>query len=225
MTTENRRPIEELIAPIASALQRQAFRFTRNNEDAEDLVQKAYLRAYRRYDKFQEGTNFTAWIFRIMRNLFIDNYHRDQRMPKMVRIAELGRRSTRDRGIYESDDEIISRVHGERASKQNRALPATPEEIALERENALDKEVEKALKALPENYRACVILVDLEDHTYRETVEILKIPLGTVMSQLYRGRKSLEKAMLKYARTHGYLRGVSNLKRRSGKSQSVGAVA
>ena len=177
---------EAAAMPFVDALYNTAYRMTRNAEDAEDLVQETYLKAYRYYDKFEEGTNFKAWLFKIMKNTFINNYRKKQQAPTLSDFAE----------IEESFENQVS----EDAAKPTK----NPEEELLE--NVLDEDVQRALDKLPPDYRMVVLLADLEGFSYKEIAEILDVPVGTVMSRLYRGRRLLEAAMLDFARDHGYLR-------------------
>ncbi|HSM49979.1 MAG TPA: sigma-70 family RNA polymerase sigma factor [Thermoanaerobaculia bacterium] len=179
---------ETAALPFLDALYNTALRMTRNAQDAEDLVQETFLKAYRHFDKFEPGTNLKAWLFKIMKNTFINDYRKRQAQPPESDFAEI-------EGAFESQ---VS----EEATRQIR----TPEEEALA--DVLDEDVQRALDALPPDYRMVVLLTDLEGFSYREVAEILEIPVGTVMSRLYRGRKRLESEMLRYAREHGYLRAV-----------------
>jgi len=183
------KPFEEAAMPFLDALYNTAYRMTRNAEDAEDLVQETYFKAYKNFDKFESGTNLKAWLFKIMKNTFINGYRKKQLAPPQSDFAE----------IEESFESQVS----DEATGQIK----NPEAELLE--NVLDEDVQRALDALPQDYRMVVLLADLEGFSYREISEILEIPQGTVMSRLYRGRRLLEDALLRYARGHGYLRDVA----------------
>ncbi len=177
---------EAAAMPFVDSLYNTAFRMTRNAEDAEDLVQESYLKAYKYYDKFQEGTNFKAWLFKILKNTFINNYRRRQARPPQSDFSDI-----EESFETQVSDEVKRRIK-------------SPEEELLE--DVLDEDVQRALDDLPTDYRMAVLLADLEGFSYKEIAEILELPVGTVMSRLYRGRKLLEAGMLRYARDHGYLR-------------------
>jgi len=183
------------VMPYLDSLYNTAYRMTRSAEDAEDLVQETYFKAYKYYDKFEEGTNLKAWLFKILKNTFINNYRKKKLEPRSVDFAE----------IEDSFERIVRR--------DNNDQPADPESEFFT--GVLDDDVRKALDSLPYDYRMVVILADLEDFSYKEIADILDCPVGTVMSRLYRGRKLLEKALLKYARQHGYIRGAEPTKMRT----------
>jgi len=183
------------VMPYLDSLYNTAYRMTRSAEDAEDLVQETYFKAYKYYDKFEEGTNLKAWLFKILKNTFINNYRKKKLEPRSVDFAE----------IEDSFERIVRRDNSE--------APADPEAEFFT--GVLDDDVRKALESLPYDYRMVVILADLEDFSYKQIADILDCPVGTVMSRLYRGRKLLEKALLKYARQHGYIRGAEPTKMRT----------
>ena len=171
--------------PFMSALYGGAMRMTRNPADAEDLVQEAYLRAYRGYPNFTEGTNLKAWLFRILTNTYINSYRAKQRRPDMVDLEE------------GEDFFLFNRVGGLEAATANR----TTEDTVLER--ITDSEVKDALEALPENFRIPVLLADVEGFSYKEIADIMDVPIGTVMSRLHRGRRALQKALYDFGLERG----------------------
>ncbi len=184
------------VLPFMESLYSTAYRMSRNRQDAEDLLQETYLRAFKYYDKFQEGTNFKAWLFKILKNTFINRYRKNQRQP-----------------IRNSFDEIEGAFESRLLESPLTAASATPEEELLV--GALDENVMRALAALPADYRKAVELADLQGLSYREIADYLDVPLGTVMSRLYRGRRKLEAVLLRYAREHGYIRSGEPRKMRS----------
>jgi RNA polymerase sigma-70 factor (ECF subfamily) len=186
---------EAVAMPYLDPLYNAAYRMARNAQDAEDLVQETYLKAYKYYDKFEEGTNLKAWLFKILKNTFINSYRKKQQAPPKADFAD----------IEESFESIVR--------DDNNQLPRNPEDELLEK--VLDEDVQQAIEELPHDYRMVVLLADLEGFSYKEIADILEIPVGTVMSRLYRGRRLLEEALLKYARTHGYIRDGEPAKMRS----------
>ena len=162
------------------ALYRSALRLTRKPEDAEDLVQETYLRAYRYRHKFQPGTNEKAWLFTIMTNVFRNRLR--QRPAPEDPLDEPG-----------TDFFIYDQLRRE-------GLPVhlmSPEEIVVDR--GFGDEVKRALEDLPVTMRMVVMLVDVEDFSYKEAAAILGIKIGTVMSRLHRGRRALQKKLWQYA--------------------------
>lgn len=169
--------------PYREQLLKTALRLTRNREDAEDLVQETYLKAFRHWQGFQPGTNLKAWLFKILKNTFINLYRRQKTVPPQTDFAEL-----------EENFEAQILVEPEKS----------PEDELVDQ--AWDEEVLAAVKKLPHNYKVVVLLSDIEGYSYKEIAEILAIPLGTVMSRLYRGRRALEKALLAFGTRRNYLR-------------------
>jgi RNA polymerase sigma-70 factor (ECF subfamily) len=169
----------------APQLYSAAVRMTRNSADAEDLVQETYLRAYRSYATFTEGTNLRAWLFRILTNTFINSYRAKQR-----RVQETELNDVEDLYLYR-------RIGG--VDVASRSAEDTLFELFT------DDEVKNALEALPESFRLPVLLADVEDFSYKEIAEMLEIPIGTVMSRLHRGRKAMQKALVEFATERGLL--------------------
>lgn len=176
---------ERDVLPLLPNLYGAALRLTRNPQDAEDLVQETYLRAYRGFAGFEEGTNLRAWMYRILMNTFINTYRKRQREPVTVGDDEI------------EDWYLFDRLGGS-------GVEASAESEVLER--LPDEDVQRALEALPENFRMAVLLADVEGFSYKEIAEILDIPIGTVMSRLHRGRKALQKALWETVRERGLVR-------------------
>jgi RNA polymerase sigma-70 factor, ECF subfamily len=171
----------------APQLYSAALRMTRNRADAEDLVQETYLKGYRSFHTFTDGTNLRAWLFRILTNTYINNYRAKQRRPDESDLGEI-----EDLYLYKNigtlDDASIGR------SAEESLMAMLP-----------DAEVKQALEDLPDNFRLPVILADVEGFSYKEIAEMLDIPIGTVMSRLHRGRKGMQKALHDHARARGML--------------------
>jgi RNA polymerase sigma-70 factor, ECF subfamily len=174
----------EAATPYMSALYAAALRMTRNPSDAEDLVQETYLRAYRGFEGFREGTNLKAWLYRILTNTFINQYRAKKRRPDQVDLDDV------------EDFFIYRRLGGLEAAAAER----TPETEVLE--SIPDAEVKEALESIPEQFRMAVILADIEGFSYKEIAEILEVPIGTVMSRIHRGRRQLQQRLWDYAERH-----------------------
>ena len=162
-----------------------ALRMTRNPSDAEDLVQETYLRAYRGFGGFTEGTNLKAWLYRILTNTFINRYRAKKRRPEETEFDDV------------EDFYLYKRLGGLEAAGAGRSAEDELMDLFPE------QEVKDALEALPENFRMAVLLADVEGFSYKEIADILEIPIGTVMSRLHRGRKALQKALYDFAAARG----------------------
>ncbi|MFQ5865960.1 MAG: sigma-70 family RNA polymerase sigma factor [bacterium] len=161
-----------------------ALRMTRNSLDAEDLVQDTALKAFRFFHKFERGTNFRAWIYRILTNNFINIYRKNKKEPSRVNIDAVAFKLEQDRSGYW--DNLNHDV------------------IRQEYQDLFDDEINAALNSLPDEYKIVVLLSDVEAFSYKEIAQIIDHPIGTVMSRLHRGRKMLQKRLLKYAKENGY---------------------
>ncbi len=162
-----------------------ALRYTRNAAEAEDLVQDTYFRAWKFFDKYQKGTNFKAWIFKILTNTFINRYRKQTRTPQKVQLEKV------DFCLENENDE-----------------PDPEEWDGYDEEKYaefFDDDVQSALSQLSEEFRMIVLLADVEEFTYKEIADIIERPIGTVMSRLYRGRKLLQKILKDYAKDEGYI--------------------
>jgi RNA polymerase sigma-70 factor (ECF subfamily) len=182
-TDRTRREFEGLSLDHLDALYSAGLRLTKNERDAEDLVQDTFLRAFRFFDKFERGTNMKAWLFKILTNTFINKY----------------RRRVKERSVVEgaareaSNERFVTREPTESSSN--------PEEYFFEK--LLSDDVIRSIDVLPIDFRLVVILADLQEFSYKEIAEILDCPVGTVMSRLYRGRKLLQRNLLGYAIENG----------------------
>ncbi len=183
----DRAEFAEQAMQYAPQLYSAALRMTRNPADAEDLVQETYLRAWRSFNTFQEGTNLRAWLYRILTNSFINTYRAKQRRPD-----ETGMDNIEDLYLYR------------RLNTLDNALGSRSAEDTMF-ELFTDDEVKQALEELPENFRLPVLLADVEGFSYKEIAEILDIPIGTVMSRLHRGRKGMHKLLYDFASERGLI--------------------
>jgi RNA polymerase sigma-70 factor (ECF subfamily) len=159
-----------------------ALRMTGDPEDANDLVQETYMKAYRFFDSFEKGTNCKAWLFRILKNSYINKYRKESKEPDKV-----------------DYDEIKEFYH----SVKHSSLDSNDMQEKMFAE-LLDDEVAQALESLPEDFKEVVQLCDIEGFTYEEIANMVDCPIGTVRSRLHRGRKILREKLMEYARQHGY---------------------
>jgi RNA polymerase sigma-70 factor (ECF subfamily) len=184
---ETRERFDRDVLPLLPSLYGAALRMTRNPADAEDLVQETYLRAFRGFAGFTEGTNLKAWLYRILTNGYINSYRKKQREPQIV----------------EGPDDLDEWYLFDRIGARN--VEGSAEEAVLDR--IPDADVKAALESLPENFRLPVLLADVEGFSYKEIAEIMGTPIGTVMSRLHRGRKALERALWDTAVERGLVDG------------------
>jgi len=162
-----------------------AMRMTRNAADAEDLVQETYLKAYRAYGRFEEGTNLKAWLYKILTNTYINTYRARRRRPEQTDLEDV------------EDFYLYRRLGG----FETAAMGRSAEDEALER--FTDDDVKAALESLPDAFRMAVLLADVEGFSYKEIADITDVPIGTVMSRIHRGRRALQKALAEYGLERG----------------------
>ena len=180
---DNRELFEEQALPFIDQLYAAGLRMTRNPSDAQDLVQETFVKAYTAFGQYQQGTNLKAWLYRILTNTFINSYRKKQRDPYNGTIDELedwqlgGAESATSRTTRSAEAEAIDH------------LP--------------DSTVKDALQAIPEDFRLAVYFADVEGFSYQEIADIMKTPVGTVMSRLHRGRRLLRDMLTDYARERG----------------------
>lgn len=169
--------------PYLDQLYGAAMKMTRNPQDAQDLVQETFMKAFAAFARFSPGTNLKAWLYRIMTNTYINGYRKRQREPYLGAIDEL---EDWQLGGAESTTSMASR------SAEAEAIDRTPSGVVTE-----------ALNALPEDFRMVVYLADVEGFSYQEIADIIGRPIGTVMSRLHRGRARLRQALSAYAQEQG----------------------
>jgi len=179
-----KRQFEEQALPFMDQLYAAAMRMTRNPADAADLVQETYVKAFQAFRSFEQGTNLKAWLYRIQTNTYINLYRKRQRDPYQGSIDELEEWQL---GLAESTTATTNR------SAEAEAIDHLP-----------DSDVKEALASLPEDFRLAVYLADVEGFSYQEIADIMKTPVGTVMSRLHRGRKALREKLRDYAAERGF---------------------
>jgi RNA polymerase sigma-70 factor, ECF subfamily len=184
-TRERHREFEAEALPHMDLLYNFALRTTGNVDDARDLLQETYLKAYRFWSKYEKGTNIRAWLFRIMKNSYINRYRKETREPSKVDYDDVENFYDSIRSSSTDTNDLQERFFG----------------------GLLGDEVTTALQSLPEEFRTVVILCDIEGLTYEEIAEFLECPIGTVRSRLHRGRKLLQAQLFEYAKKQGLIAG------------------
>lgn len=180
-----RAEFEQEALPHMEALHRTALRMTKNQSDAEDLVQEAMVKAYWNWDKFESGSNCRAWLFKIMTNIFINDYRSKSRAPVSINVDDV-------------DDYFLYGQLAKGGPEDN------PERHLFAK--VFDDDVKKAIEELPDDFRLVVVLSFLEGFSYQEIADIADLQLGTVKSRLHRGRKLLQKQLFDYAVRNGYIK-------------------
>jgi RNA polymerase sigma factor (sigma-70 family) len=172
---------EEELLPHAKALYNFAYHLTGSDADADDLVQETYMKAYRFIDNYQVGTNAKAWLFKIMKNGFINDYRKKVKAPTTVDYEEIVHQHTKD-----DDDSSLYDLH----------------EVLMD--GMMGDEVTKAMNQLSDDYRTVIILCDLEEFSYEEIAKIMEVPIGTIRSRLHRARNQLKVVLANYAKSMGF---------------------
>ena len=167
------------------ALYRSALYLVKNENNADDLVQETFLKAFKFLKNNKEINNTKAWLFKILMNTFINKYRKDKAEPSLV------------------DFDNIESFH---ESIKEEVLTSSTTEDEAEFNELLDADVKKALEELPEDFRMAILLSIIEGFSYKEISEMINCPIGTVMSRIYRGRKMLKEKLTSYAKKHGYER-------------------
>jgi RNA polymerase sigma-70 factor (ECF subfamily) len=173
---------ERELFPLMDALYNFAFHLVYDEDDANDLVQETFLKAYRFIDSYQEGTNAKAWLFKILKNAFINDYRKKTRQPSRVDLDDVS-------GYHDTDENGPSGY------------------VDLRQEmfsSLMGDEVTRALNELPVDFRTVILLCDIEDFSYEEIAKIIDIPIGTVRSRLHRARNILKEKLRSYAADEGF---------------------
>lgn len=174
---------QNVVMPHKDDLYTYALSIARNSDDAQDLLQETYFKAYKNYHQFEGGTNSKAWMFMILKNTFINNYRKLKKEPAKVDYNEI--------------EDIYENIKSNQTKENNLGLDFY--------NNLLDDDLSEALDKLPLKMKEVFLLCDLEGYTYEEIAEIANIPIGTVRSRLHRARKILQEELFGYAKINGYL--------------------
>lgn len=169
--------------PHMDILYNYALHMTGSSDDAHDLIQETYMKAFRFWDKYEKGTNIRAWLFRIMKNSYINRYRKETKEPETVDYEEIANFYNTIRGHYTDQNDLQEKIFG----------------------GLLEDEIARAIESLPEDFRTVVILSDIEGMSYEEIAEFVDCPMGTVRSRLHRGRKMLQVKLFDYAKKYGYI--------------------
>lgn len=177
------REFEKEAVPHMDAVYNFALRMTGDEDDADDLVQETFLKAFRFLDKFEKGTNCKAWLFRILKNSYINDYRKQTKEP--------------DKVDYEDVQNFYENIKSDQVEMRHYEQDAFT--------NLLDDEISSAITDLPEDFRTVIILSDIEGFTYEEIADFVDIPVGTVRSRLHRARKMLYAQLYDYAKDKGFV--------------------
>lgn len=182
-TPANHQEFEREAVPHMNILHNYALRMTGNPDDANDLVQETYLKAYRFWDKYEKGTNIRAWLFRIMKNSYINRYRKETKEPNTVDYNDIQNFYNTIRYASSDPNDLEEKIFG----------------------GLLGDDVARAIESLPEDFRTVVILCDIEELSYEEIAEFVDCPIGTIRSRLHRGRKMLRAKLFEYAKKRGFV--------------------
>lgn len=187
---------EKEFFPHMQALKTFAYHLTYNDAEADDLVQETYLKAYKFIQNYDQGTNAKAWLFKILKNAYINEYRKKTKRPTNVELQDVG--------VYRDGEE------------QSNAYTDLRDDIF---EQSLGDEVTTALTLLPEEFKTVILLCDIEGFSYEEMAKILELPIGTVRSRLFRARNMLKEKLKSYALSLGY-KDYRGLKQQTGQWQN-----
>ncbi len=182
MEKEKQKEFERETIPYMDLLYNYALRMTNDEDEAKDLLQETYLKAFRFWNQFQNGTNSKAWLFQIMKNSYINRYRKEKKNGEKI--------------SYDNIEEFYETIKEKNIDESNVFNNFFS--------NILDDEVIEAIEKLPDEYKTSIILCDIEELSYEEISEFLQVPVGTVRSRIHRGRKILQNELLNYAKKKGY---------------------
>ena len=193
MREENnrRKEFEDIAMEHIDSLYSMAIRLVFNKDEAEDLVQETYLKAYRFFNTFQKGTNIKAWLFKILRNTFINKYRKTVNLPSEI--------------FYEDVESVNSTLSYKQETASGESTD-TLEKKYNDLGNLMEDDVKHAIDSLPIEYKEAILLSDVEELSYNDIAEITNVPIGTVKSRLNRGRKLLQKSLWEYAKDRGFIK-------------------
>jgi len=193
MREENNRKkeFEDIAMEHIDSLYSMAIRLVFNKDEAEDLVQETYLKAYRFFNTFQKGTNIKAWLFKILRNTFINKYRKTVNLPSEI--------------FYEDVESVNSTLSYKQETASGESTD-TLEKKYNDLGNLMEDDVKHAIDSLPIEYKEAILLSDVEELSYNDIAEITNVPIGTVKSRLNRGRKLLQKSLWEYAKDRGFIK-------------------
>jgi RNA polymerase sigma-70 factor, ECF subfamily len=172
-----RKEFEDTALPYMDEIHRAALRMTKNESEADDLVQDTFLRAFRFFKGFEKGTSIKAWLHKILRNTFINRFNEQAKKPEHLEFDQLNIYEEESISTNDSEQDIMYKV--------------------------FDDELRQAINALPDEFKTVIMLSDIEGFSYKEIADITQCPIGTVMSRLHRGRKLLRSSLRKYAEDIG----------------------
>jgi len=184
--TASKELFEKEAMKYADELFASALRMTKQREAAEDLLSEVYEKAWKSFEQFEPGTNLRAWLYKILTNTYINHYRHKQREPYMV---ELDRPDDPDTG---AGGDLYDRILGASPNPFD-----NPDAVLANR--ILDQDLTKAIESLPDEFRMAVLLSDVQNFSYQEIADILDIPIGTVRSRLWRGRRLLQRILWRQA--------------------------
>lgn len=188
---KRREEFEEIALGHINSLYNMAARLVFNKEEAEDLVQETYLKAYRFFDTFQKGTNVKAWLYKILRNSFINKYRKAVNTPGEIGYEDIESLNTNFANKQENREDLIDSLENKYNDLDNLMV---------------DDDVKHAIDSLPLEYREVILYSDVEELSYKDIAEITNVPIGTVKSRLNRGRKLLQKSLWEYAKDRGFIK-------------------